>query len=182
MPWKSGVRASATGSYTISAIVGPFHRKWRHQTSPDPLGATLGRVVCTHAEPEAVQYPIKRFPKGFRWKIWEHACTIASAICVLSRTSGSYNLIIFYELALSLVICPFPAILFSLGAPSIIAQPFFWCFRMCSWCCVVLQGGFLSRPLFPIRQHKKNMMNELKLYHYSTRISSIFFHYSTYFS
>jgi hypothetical protein len=25
----------------------------------------------------------------------------------------SYNLIIFYELALSLVICPFPAILFS---------------------------------------------------------------------
>ena len=48
-----------------------------------------------------------------------------SALVVLSRTSGSYSLIIFYELALSLVICPFPAILFSWRAPSIITQPFF---------------------------------------------------------
>ena len=44
---------------------------------------------------------------------------------MLSRTSGSYSLIIFYELALSLVICPFPAILNSWGVPSIITQPFF---------------------------------------------------------
>ena len=57
--------------------------------------------------------------------MWERACTIESAIGVLSRTSGSYNLIIFYELALSLVFCPFPALLFSWGAPSIITQPFF---------------------------------------------------------
>ena len=28
------VCACATGSCTISALVGPFHRKWRHQTSP----------------------------------------------------------------------------------------------------------------------------------------------------
>ena len=48
-----------------------------------------------------------------------------SALGVLSRTSGSYNLIIFYELALSLVFCPFPAILFSWGALSMITQPFF---------------------------------------------------------
>jgi hypothetical protein len=40
-PWKCGVHASATGSCTISALVGPFHRKWRHQTSPDPFGAPL---------------------------------------------------------------------------------------------------------------------------------------------
>jgi hypothetical protein len=32
---------------------------------------------------------------------------------ILFSLSVSYNLIIFYELALSLVICPFPAILFS---------------------------------------------------------------------
>ena len=32
---------------------------------------------------------------------------------ILFSLSASYNLIIFYELALSLVICPFPAILFS---------------------------------------------------------------------
>jgi hypothetical protein len=40
-------------------------------------------------------------------------------------TSEFYSLIIFYELALSLVVCPFPAILNSWGAPSIITQPFF---------------------------------------------------------
>jgi hypothetical protein len=27
-----------------------------------PLRGSLGRVVCTHAEPKAVQYPIKRLP------------------------------------------------------------------------------------------------------------------------
>ena len=41
---------------------------------------------------------------------------IGSALGVISRTSASYNRF----LALSLVICPFPAILFSWGAPSII--------------------------------------------------------------
>ena len=35
---------------------------------------------------------------------------------ILFSLSASYNLIIFYELALLLVICPFPAILFSLCA------------------------------------------------------------------
>ena len=35
---------------------------------------------------------------------------------ILFSLSASYNLIIFYELALLLVICPFPAILFSLSA------------------------------------------------------------------
>ena len=35
---------------------------------------------------------------------------------ILFSLSVSYNLIIFYELALLLVICPFPAILFSLSA------------------------------------------------------------------
>jgi hypothetical protein len=35
---------------------------------------------------------------------------------ILFSLCASYNLIIFYELALLLVICPFPAILFSLSA------------------------------------------------------------------
>jgi len=30
--------ACATGSCAISALVGPFHRKWRHKSSRDPLG------------------------------------------------------------------------------------------------------------------------------------------------
>ena len=64
-------------------------------------------------------------PKWFPWRGGVRACVIGSALGVLSRTSGSYNLIIFYELVLSLVICPFPAILFLWGAPSIITQPFF---------------------------------------------------------
>ena len=90
---------------------------------------------------------IKRHPQSFPWKIWERAYAIESALRVLSRTFGSYNLIIFCELALSLVFCPFPALLFSWGSPSIITQPFFGCFRICSRCCVVLQGVFfLSRP------------------------------------
>ena len=87
---------------------------------------------------------IKRHPHSFPWKIWERAYAIESAHGVLSRTFGSYNLIIFYELALSLASCPFPALLFSWGAPSIITQPFFGCFRICSRCCVILQGCFLS--------------------------------------
>ena len=80
---------------------------------------------CAQIQPEVAQYPIKRLPSGFPWKIWERACGTGSVLGVLSRTTGSYNLIIFYELALSLVICPFPAILFSWGAPSIITHPFF---------------------------------------------------------
>jgi len=39
--WKGGVRACATGSCAISALVGPFHRKRSYQTSPDPFGVPL---------------------------------------------------------------------------------------------------------------------------------------------
>ena len=60
---------------------------------------------------------------------------IGSALGVLSRTSAS---MIVYELTLSLVICPFSAILFSWGAPSIITfLTKVCCFRIC---CVVLQA------------------------------------------
>jgi hypothetical protein len=49
------VCACATGSWAISALMGPFHRKWSHQTSPEglplelevtwvPLGYSLGRM------------------------------------------------------------------------------------------------------------------------------------------
>jgi hypothetical protein len=51
-----------------------------------------------------------------------HFCPIVVAStgfyfpAILFSLSGSYNLIIYYELALLMVICPFPAILFSLSA------------------------------------------------------------------
>ena len=91
-PWMRCAHCS------ISALVGPFHRKWRHQASRDP---------------------------------------------------GSYNLIIFYELALSLVFCPFHAILFSWGVPSIIIfLTKVCCFRICSRCCVVLEVVYHVRVAF----------------------------------
>ena len=52
------------------------------------------------------------------------------------------------EVYLSLVICPFPAILFSRGAPSIITfLTTVCCFRICSRCCVVLQVVYEVRIL-----------------------------------
>ena len=87
-----------------------------------------------------------------------------SALVVLSRTSGSYNLIIFYKLALSLVICTFPAILCSWGAPSIITfLTKVCCFRICSRLLCSTPSS-LSRP----RSHcgistkkPKSQMNEM---------------------
>ena len=87
-----------------------------------------------------------------------------SALGVLSRTSGPYNLIIFYELALSLVICPFPTVLFSWGAPSIITfLTKVCCFRICSRLLCSTPSS-LSRP----RSHcgistkkPKSQMNEM---------------------
>jgi hypothetical protein len=122
-PW---VCTCATGSCTISALVGTFHWKWRHQTSPEgiPLEG------CVHAQPEVVQYPIKRHKEGFPRKICERACVIGSALGVLSMTSGSY----YRFLALSLVICPFPTILFSWGVLSIITfLTKACCFRICNF-------------------------------------------------
>ena len=57
---------------------------------------------------------------------------IGSALGMLSKTSASY----YRFLALSLVFCPFPAILL---APSIITQKFIL-FGYVRGCCVVLQG------------------------------------------
>jgi hypothetical protein len=68
-PW---VCACTTESCPISALVGPFDRKWRYealprrdQRSPDPFGVPLGGV---------------------------RACVIGSALGVFSRTSASYLL------------------------------------------------------------------------------------------
>jgi hypothetical protein len=83
-----------------------------HPTLPrEPL---RGRVTCG---------PVELALENMGARMCDRTCP-----CVLSRSSGSYNLIIFYDLTLSLVICPFPAILFSWGAPSIITQPFFQVF------------------------------------------------------
>ena len=62
--------ACATGNCAISALVGPFHRKW------------------------LIKYHPYDFPGN-----WSHVT--GRALVVLSRTSTSYNHIIFYELSLS---------------------------------------------------------------------------------
>jgi hypothetical protein len=94
----------------------------------------LGRVRACATESCAIDTPIGTFSpevtsSNVTWSrrasFGTESHVIGSALGVLSRTSGSYSLIIFYELALSLIICPFPAILFTLRAPSIITQPFF---------------------------------------------------------
>ena len=86
-----------------------------------------------YAQPEVAQYPLVRpfdrklatgnaFPRFFlssSTKCW---------LGVFSTTSASYNLIIFYELALLLVICPFPAILFSY----IIVCIYIYIYMLCS--------------------------------------------------
>jgi hypothetical protein len=41
LPLKGEMCACAIGSCTISAILGPFHQKWSHQTSRDPEGVSL---------------------------------------------------------------------------------------------------------------------------------------------
>ena len=46
-PWKGGVRACATGSCAIFALVGTFHRKWYHQTSRDPSWFPWNGVLRT---------------------------------------------------------------------------------------------------------------------------------------
>jgi hypothetical protein len=110
--WKGC--ACATGSCAISALVGPFHWKWRHQTSPegDSLGSCEisiqtspcsdrripeggGRGVCMHnrklhnIRPSGAFWPEMTSPVGFPWKIWERACGTGSVLRVLSMTSTS---------------------------------------------------------------------------------------------
>jgi len=82
-PWNGGVRACNRKLRNIRPS-GHFHRKWRHQTSPEGGSPGTGSHVI-----------------GSALGVWSYLF------------SKSYNLIIFYELALSLVICPFSAILFS---------------------------------------------------------------------
>jgi len=62
-PTGSRLCACATGSWSISALVGPFHRKWRHKTSRDPL--------------------------GFPWKGGVRACATGS--CAISTVLGSFD-------------------------------------------------------------------------------------------
>ena len=102
LPWKGGMHTYATGRRGFLPIRESFDRKWHYETSCDSVELALENM--------GARMPDRKCP------------------CVLSRTAGSYNLIIFYELALSLVICPFPPILFSWVAPSIITQPFFQVF------------------------------------------------------
>ena len=61
------VCACATGNCTIFSLVGPFDRKWRHQTSPvvTPEGSLEG---CAHAQPEVAQYSPWLGPFHRKWR------------------------------------------------------------------------------------------------------------------
>ena len=124
-------------------------RPWPEVTSPEPVPAPFfPTIVQNCAWPIWIPDETKGHvtPNGFPWKgarmrnrKLRNICpigafspeitssnvsrrdshgshVIGSALVVISRTSASYNRC----LALSLIICPFPAILFSWGAPSII--------------------------------------------------------------
>ena len=106
------------------------YRKWRDRRSHDPEVVPL--EGCAHLQPEVAHYPplVGPFPlENIRARMRDRKCPR-----VVSRTLASY-----YPFpALSLIICPFPAILFSSRAPSIITfLTKVCCFRIC---CVVLQA------------------------------------------
>jgi hypothetical protein len=107
-PWKGGVRACAIGICAVFSLVGSFHRKWHHQTSRDPKGIPLeawGARMCNRKLCNIRLNVIRRASLG------KYGSAHARPE-VPSRTPGSYNLIIFYELVLSLVISPFPPFYF----------------------------------------------------------------------
>ena len=106
--WKGGMLPCTTGSRIFLPIRAYFDRKWRYETSYDPAELPLENMGAHMRD--------RKCP----W-VWSYLF------------SKSYNLIILYELTLSLVICPFTAILFSWGAPSIITfLTKVCCFRICS--------------------------------------------------
>ena len=134
------VSACTTESCAISALLGPFHRKWGHQASHDSKGFPWNGGVRTCATGSREFLPIR---ESFDRK-WRHQTspvglplevTIGSALGVLSRMSASY----YRFLALSLVIYSFPAIFtgsaFNNGFHLL-------CFRICSIC----TPSSLSRP------------------------------------
>jgi hypothetical protein len=78
----------------------------------------LFSIVATF-EIQRFKISVSCFSSTCRYSTVHVPCGISiqtSPASILFSLSASYNLIIFYELALLLVICPFPAILFSLSA------------------------------------------------------------------
>ena len=125
MTWPEVIAyASTTGSCAIFALVWPFHRSdlIKHHVTPKGfpwkgrVRAYATRSCAISDQTSTIGLTLENMGARMRDRKFPG---------VLSMTSGSYSFIIVYELALSLVICPFPAILFSWGAPSIITQPFF---------------------------------------------------------
>ena len=114
------VCACATGNCAISALVGPFHRKWCHQTSPrrDFLG--WGARIHNRKLRNIRSNVTRRSSPGSH--------VIGSALGVFSRTSASY-------LSFS---NPFTGYLpLSRHFISAFNNGFhLWCFRTC---CVVVQ-------------------------------------------
>ena len=65
--WKGGVCACITGSCAIFALVGSFHRKWRHQTSRDPKGFPWKGGVRAYAT-RSCAISDQTSPVGLLWK------------------------------------------------------------------------------------------------------------------
>ena len=101
-PCEGGVRACATGSCALSTLLRHFHRKWRHHTSHDPEGDSIGKVGCVEAQLEVALYPpwdlftgsdvIKRqvIPKGFRLKNGMGACATGSMVFIPVKYRSAY--------------------------------------------------------------------------------------------
>jgi hypothetical protein len=136
------VRTCAIGSCGISALLGPFLPEVTASNITWPRRGSLGSVHACVTGSCAISALVGPFHRKWRSSNVTRGASpgtgshvIGSALGVLSRTSAS---MIVYELTLSLVICPFPAILCSWGAPSIITfLTKVCCFRIC---CVVLQA------------------------------------------
>ena len=126
----TGRCACVTGSCAISAIVGPLHRKWRHQSHPKGF---LGRVRACATGSCAISdltSPVA-LPLEVTWSEVPLGCS-------LGRPRPIIVLLPFPWLS-----TPFPAILL---APSIITfLTKVCCFRIC---CVVLQVVYHVRVAF----------------------------------
>jgi len=102
----------------ISALVRPFHRKLATGCDDSHVTRMPSLEGCTHGQPKVAQYPpwwgispeVTSSNVTHRASPGTGSHVIGSALGVLSRTSAA---IIVHELTLSLVICPFPTILFS---------------------------------------------------------------------
>ena len=168
-----------------------------------PQRGSLGRVWCAQAQPDVAQHSpywghftgsdvIKRHPTPSRvpWK----GCAISdqtSPVGLPQENMGAlFDIRVIYPYFLRT--SPFTSYLplsrhfIFMGSAFNNCTAIFLAFsNMFVVLCNTPRVFSITSAVSDQTEEKKNMMNELKLYHYSTWLSSIFsisFHYSTYFS